>query len=109
MDHTLSNMQEISRAKAWLKFFVGLVVFLAGILFFASGYSPPGIFGEVLRHNQANDIDASPLFYTEVAHMPVLEDGVRKLRERADLQTADKDLILPVQSIDSSISKGVMK
>jgi hypothetical protein len=109
MDHTLGNMQEISRAKAWLKFFVGLVIFLAAVFFFASGYSPPGIFGEVLRHNQAGDIDASPLFYTEVEHMPVLENGVRKLRERADLETADRNLILPVQSIDSPMSRGLMK
>jgi hypothetical protein len=109
MDHTLSNRQEISRAKAWLRFFAGLVVFLAAVLFFSSGYSPPGIFGEVLRHNQANDIDATPLFYTEVEHMPVLENGVRKLREKVDLKTADKNLIQPVHSIDSSISNAIIK
>ncbi len=34
--------------------------------FFASGYTPPGICGEVVRHNQQNDIDASPFFYGDV-------------------------------------------
>lgn len=64
----------------WFKFFIGLVILAILIFFFASGYSPPGILGEVLRHNQAEGIDASPLFYTEVENMSELEDGVKRLR-----------------------------
>jgi hypothetical protein len=67
-----------------LRFFVGLVMFAVAVCFFASGYSPPGICGEVLRHNQAEDIDASPLLYSEVEHMAELEEGVRAMREKAE-------------------------
>jgi len=77
-----------SRAKGWLKFSVGLFLFMLFFGFFASGYTPPGIFGEVLRHNQANNIDASPLLYMEVEHMSDLEDGVRQMREDARIKTA---------------------
>lgn len=76
--HNASNKKE-TRPRAWLKFGVGLVVLSAPVTFFVSGYTPPGIFGEVLRHNQAHDIDASPLFYTEVENMPELEQGVKEL------------------------------
>lgn len=80
--HYASNKRE-TRLKAWLKFGVGLVVLSALVAFFAPGYTPPGAFGKVLRHNQAHDIDASPLFYTEVENMPELEQGVKALREEA--------------------------
>ena len=61
----------------------GLVMLSAFAGFFRSGYAPPGVFGEVLRHNQACDIDASPLLYSEVEHMASLEAGVRQMREAA--------------------------
>jgi len=70
----------------WLKFVVGLLVIAGVFSFFSSNYSPPGVFGEVLRHNRANNIDASPLFYSEVEHMSELEAGVRALREEARLR-----------------------
>ncbi len=63
----------------WLKFMIGLTGLAMFFGFFASGYSFPGVFGEVLRHNQANDIDASPLLYLEVENMAELEQGVRDL------------------------------
>jgi len=47
---------------------------------FASGYTPPGIAGEVLRHNRECEIDASPLWYMEVDNMHELEEGVRQMR-----------------------------
>jgi hypothetical protein len=67
----------------WLRFLIGLVMLTVVFCFFASGYSPPGIWGEVLRHNQAEDIDASPLFYTEVENISDLEDGFKKMVEEA--------------------------
>ena len=70
------------RLKDWLKFLAGLVLLTLVIGFFASGYSFPGFMGEVLRHNQANDIDASPLFYSEVEHMSELEEGIQKMMAR---------------------------
>jgi hypothetical protein len=64
----------------WLRFLTGLVLLGLVVAVLASGYSPPGVLGEVLRHNQDNDIDASPLFYTEVEHMHELETGLAELK-----------------------------
>ncbi len=77
----------------------GLIMLCALVSFFASGYSPPGVCGEVLRHNQANDIDASALFYTDVDNIAELEQGLARLRqERRQLRdtvrtgaTADRE------------------
>lgn len=70
-------------ARRLARFLAGLILLALAVWFFASGYTPPGAAGAVLRHNQANDIDASPLFYTEVEHMQALEDGVAELRANA--------------------------
>ena len=66
-----------------LQFICGLIVLSLMFTFFASGITPPGVAGEVLRHNQKYDIDASPLFYSDVENMAELEEGVRILREKA--------------------------
>jgi len=83
-------MAETNRKKDWLKFISGLILLGIMILFFASGYSPPGVCGEVLRHNQALDIDASPLIYSEVENMAELEAGVQKLRREARQRNENK-------------------
>ena len=62
-----------------VKLIVGLALLSALAAFFMSGYAPPGLFGDVLRHNQAHQIDASPLFYSEVEHMAELEEGARAI------------------------------
>ncbi|MFH2036612.1 MAG: hypothetical protein ABIJ45_09435, partial [Candidatus Zixiibacteriota bacterium] len=67
--------------KRWLKFTAGLIIIFAIHAFIASGFTPPGILGEVLRHNRANNIDASPLFYSEVENMAELERGVAIMRK----------------------------
>jgi hypothetical protein len=61
---------------------VGLLILAGVFAFFSSGYAPPGILGEVLKHNQAHSIDASPLFYSEVENMAELEKGLKELREK---------------------------
>ena len=66
------------------RFLIGLTCLVLFILFFASGITPPGVTGEVLRHNQVNKIDASPLFYSEVENMRDLEKGVQVLRDKAE-------------------------
>ncbi len=71
-----------TRRGRWFRFLVGLLILGACFAFFASGYSPPGVLGKVLRHNQTYDIDASPLFYTEVENMHALEEGLAELREK---------------------------
>ncbi|MCP4631718.1 MAG: hypothetical protein GY855_02245 [candidate division Zixibacteria bacterium] len=67
-----------------IKFVSGLILLSLGVIFFSSGLFPPGIAGDVLRHNKACDIDASPLFYTEVENMTELEDGIRLMKEKAE-------------------------
>jgi len=71
-----------STLTAWSEFLLGLVLLTLMVLFFASGYTPPGICGKVLRHNQEYNIDASPLWYMDVENMSELEDGVQELRKR---------------------------
>jgi len=72
----------------WGRFAAGLTMLAAFAGFFMSGYAPPGVCGEVLRHNQACEIDASPLIYTDVEHMPSLEQGVQLMREAAGQREA---------------------
>lgn len=67
--------------KRWGRFVIGLTLLASAVVFFSSGYSPPGVCGEVLRHNQELSIDASPLFYSEVENMAELERGVKELIE----------------------------
>jgi hypothetical protein len=55
-----------SRITSWARF-VASVLLLGGlVLVLMQGYTPPGAMGEVLRNNLRHDIDATPLFYTEV-------------------------------------------
>jgi len=68
--------------KRWVRFIIGLALLALAVVFFSSGYSPPGAFGEVLRHNQELSIDASPLFYSEVENMAELEKGLIELIEK---------------------------
>jgi hypothetical protein len=70
--------------KQWLRFFFGLVLLSGFFAFFASGYTPPGAFGDVLRNNQEKDIDASPLFYSEVENMHELEAGLAELLDKQE-------------------------
>ncbi len=55
-------------------------------LFLGSGITPPGMLGEVIRHNRECLIDATPLFYSEVENMQELERGVAERREALDSQ-----------------------
>lgn len=87
MTKEVADRQTPRRAYDWLKFLGGLLLIFLAVLFFASGYSPPGAFGEVLRHNQDCDIDASPLFYSEVENMQELEQGLQDLRASAHSDT----------------------
>ncbi len=66
-----------------LRFAVGLVLLAALVLFFGSGYMPPGICGEVLRHNRQLDIDASPFFYNDVENMLELIEAAEQMHRTA--------------------------
>ena len=54
-----------------------IILFIAAV--FASGYTPPGVAGEVIRHNRDADIDASPFFYGDVDNMLELIEGAERL------------------------------
>ncbi len=73
-DHRLKT-SDISR---WIRFFIGL--FILGLLFLmlAFGPMPTGVLGWTLRNNRAQNIDASPLFYTDVERMPILEQSLER-------------------------------
>ena len=64
-----NGISSLWKNEDWLVVWFGLILISAMIGFFSSGYSPPGIFGEVLRHNQEEKIDSSPLIYSEVENM----------------------------------------
>ncbi len=75
------------------RFLLGLFLLAVFYSIFASGYTPPGIAGEVLRHNRECDIDASPLWYMEVENMQEIERAVQTMRELAknELRNSDAD------------------
>jgi hypothetical protein len=77
-DHATHNPTR-QRVKDWVRFVIGLVMLGSCVAFFASGYSPPGVLGAVLRHNQQHGIDASPLIYSEVENMQELEAALAEL------------------------------
>ncbi len=81
--HNRQEPQSKSLVQRMTELVAGLVALAAFAGVFASGWSPPGPAGAVLRHNQQLEIDASPLFYSEVEHMASLEQGVKQLREKA--------------------------
>jgi len=56
-----------------------LLFTFAGV--FVSGYVPPGAAGEVLRHNVENDIDASPLFYSELENIDSIVADIDNIRD----------------------------
>ncbi|HID76980.1 MAG TPA: hypothetical protein EYP56_13410 [Planctomycetaceae bacterium] len=51
---------------AWARFLLGLLVLASAAWGLMQGYTPPGSAGEVFRYNLRHDVDATPLFYTEV-------------------------------------------
>lgn len=88
-----STNKENSLSRRWLRFIVGLLLLVLMVVFFGSGYTPPGIFGEVLRHNQACSIDASPLFYSEVENMAELEKGLQDILNEKEKIRDSEDYI----------------
>lgn len=72
-----------ARVTGWLRFFLGALALAGMAVFFGSGYTPPGLCGEVVRHNQQADIDASPFFYGDVEDMLDLIEGAERLYQQA--------------------------
>ena len=80
---------EDALGKRWLKLLSGILILVGLVWLLSTGYTPPGILGEVIRHNQANAIDASPFFYGDVENMSELEEDLKNLMEE---QKADSIL-----------------
>ncbi|MCB2229452.1 hypothetical protein KQH82_01965 [bacterium] len=76
------------RLRNWHKLVLGVAGLFIAVLFLSSGLTPPGPAGEVLRHNQAEDIDASPFFYGDVENMSEYEAGVAAMRDSAEAAAA---------------------
>ena len=69
------------RRSRLVKLLVGAIL-VAGLAFvLGSGVTPPGVLGTVIRHNGSCQIDATPLFYSEVENMQELERGVAEMIE----------------------------
>ena len=77
------NVRALPLGRRLLRLAIGLALLGAFIGTIMSGVTPPGVAGEVLRHNRAANIDASPLFYSDVEHMADLERAVAEMREDA--------------------------
>jgi hypothetical protein len=57
--------------RSWLHFGLAALLLAGVILGLMRGCTPPGVAGEVFRNNLRRDIDATPLFYTELnSYMP---------------------------------------
>ncbi len=89
INYDMDTVHGTGRVKAWINLAAGAIFLLVAVAFFASGYTPPGVMGEVVRHNQQADIDASPFFYGDVDNMLELIEGAERLRDHA----ADKNEI----------------
>ena len=82
---------DISTRERWRRFTIGLMLLGILVAFLASGYAPPGVCGEVLRHNQDARIDASPFFYGDVANMAQIERDLQQTRRAAKERDADEN------------------
>ena len=66
MDESAKKSRRHPGLVAGVKFAAGTVLLAAVVVLLMQGYTPPGPAGEVFRNNLRYDIDATPLFYTEV-------------------------------------------
>ncbi len=63
-----------------IRFFVGLFLIFGLFIILASSSPPVGVTGDVLRHNLEADIDATPLFYSEVENIVEIDRKLQELR-----------------------------
>jgi hypothetical protein len=66
MDKPADHPRRYQGLVAGAKFVAGTLLLAAAVATLMRGYTPPGPAGEVFRNNLRHDIDATPLFYTEV-------------------------------------------
>ena len=66
MDKSADRPRRYQGLVAGMKFLAGTALLAAAVVLLMQGYTPPGPAGEVFRNNLRHDIDATPLFYTDV-------------------------------------------
>ena len=84
----MNEERKESGLTGWLRFTIGLILLLGFAYILSRGVSPPGVAGEVLRHNMRHGIDATPLFYTEIEDSGVF-DGSELLLQKLRRQGTD--------------------
>lgn len=67
----------------WLKLAAGSALLGIIVMVLFSGYIPPGILGDVIRHNRDANIDASPFFYGDVENMTEILDEAEQMHRDA--------------------------
>ena len=72
-----------SASSGWFKFCLGLILVVGLMVVIVHLPVPEGFGGEVIRNNLENDIDASPLFYTEVDNIFEMSRDVEMMRSKA--------------------------
>lgn len=74
------------RMLPWLKLIAGTILLGLLALTLFSGYTPPGVLGEVIRHNRDINLDASPFFYNDVENMTEILNEAEQMHLEARLQ-----------------------
>jgi len=62
-----------SLLKRWVNFAFWLSLLVCFAFLLSQGFAPSGAIGDVIRHNIKNEIDATPMFYTEVEDSSVFD------------------------------------
>lgn len=68
----------------WGELIAGFILLAALMFLLARSSPPPGVAGEVIRHNLSEGIDASPICYGDVENMRELEQGLEELMKAGD-------------------------
>ena len=68
----------------WRRFLIGVICLTGAVFFFTRGPTPPGVLGEVIRHNQAAAIDAASLVPYDVENIVEIQAGLTEWWEKPD-------------------------
>lgn len=64
------------RQPSWTRFIIGILCLCGTVFLFTRGVTPPGIFGEVVRHNRAAAVDATYLVSYDVENIVEIQAGL---------------------------------
>ena len=88
-----------------LRFFLGAGILILAAMFFMSGFTPPGILGEVIRHNQELNIDASPFFYGDIENFSEIIEAAEQMEmfQRRSSKAGKERLLNPASKTEIEI------